>query len=425
MPTSSTTRPAASWWLEARRHGRFTIYDFGLIAFEHLLPSYCHSNLPGASRCSILAGMIDLPEWDSQFIARAKRYTRWMSLYSVGCILIVFAVPWGLALATSLGALSTERVFRTILLFFCILSVLFVVEGVLWDPKLRRRRRLAYRSAEALPEFALLCSFTIYWWLVFPGHIALALGAWWVGGIVLVLIRYAVRRWALREAVLLTKDYKLFGHRTGKFSKRTKHDRASLYVLSDDSAFPRDTVMTVIGHEPSIYVGVEARRILGPDEFRTAIAHELGHSWSQHHVGYELADWIRRLFLVPVLVSAGSALLAGAAPWVDRHMIFAFLTMMTLIWEMNVWASRLLGRPRELAADLYAVEMTRTPQAFAAGLTKLSESRPYNVLPNLLDALGFLSHPCVAKRLRCIAAAAEAGDEHSHRKGLRRRPIGR
>jgi Zn-dependent protease with chaperone function len=103
-------------------------------------------------------------------------------------------------------------------------------------------------------------------------------------------------------------------------------------------------------------------------------------------------------------------------------MVSAFLTMLTLTWEMNVWASHLLGRPRELAADLYAVEVTRTPQAFAAGLEKLAEPRPYNVLPNLLDTLGFLSHPCVAKRLRCVVAAAEASDARPPRKGLRRRP---
>jgi Zn-dependent protease with chaperone function len=371
---------------------------------------------------SILVSMIDLPEWDSQFIARAKRYTRWMNLYSVGRALIVLIVPCGLALTASSGSLSAQWGFRPILLFFAVLSVLLLVDEVLWDPKLRRKRRLVYRSAGTLSELALLCLLTVYWWLVFPGHIALALGAWWVGGIALALIRYVMRMWALREAVLLTKDYKLFGHRTGKFSKRIKHDRASLYALAEDSAFPRDTVMTLSGHQPDIYVGAEARRILDPDELRSAIAHELGHSWSQHYVGYELADWIRRLFFVPMLVSAGSALLARMAPWIDRHMIFAFLAMMTLAWEMNVWASHLLSRPRELAADLYAVEMTRTPQAFATGLVKLFESRPYNVPPNLLDALGLLSHPCVAKRLRCIAAAEEASDARPHREGLRRRP---
>jgi len=379
--------------------------------------------LPQVATGSILAGMIDLPEWDSQFITRARRYTRWMNLYSVGRTLIVFAVPWGLALDTSFSdPPSTGQTFWLILVFFCVVFVLFLVDEILWDPKLRRKRRLLYRSAETLSELALLCLLTIYWWLVFPGHIALAIGAWWIGGIALALIRYVVRRWALREAVLLTKDYKLFGHRTGKFSKRIKHDRASLYMLAEDSAFPRDTVMTLIGHQPDIYVGAEARRILDPDELRSAIAHELGHSWSQHYVGFELGDWIRRLFLVPTLVSAGSALLAGAPLWIDRNMIFLFLTMLTLIWDMNVWASHLLGRPRELAADLYAVEMTRTPQAFAAGLAKLFESRPYNVLPNLLDTLGFLSHPCVAKRLRCIAAAVESSDTRSARRGLRRRP---
>lgn len=366
--------------------------------------------------------MIGLPEWDLQFVARARRYTRWMNLYSVGRTLTILAVSGALELATTLGFLPTGWGFGPIVLFFGVISVLFLLDEILWDPKLRRKRRLVYESAETLPELVLLCLLTMYWWLVFPGHIALAIGAWWIGGIALALIRYVTRRWALREAVLLTKDYKLFGHRTGKFSKRVKHDRASLYVLSENSAFPRDTIMTLIGHKPDIYVGAEARRILDPDELRSAIAHELGHSWSQHYVGYELADWIRRLFFVPVLVSAGSALLAGAPLWIDRYMIFLFLMTLTLTWKMNVWASYLLGRPRELAADLYAIEMTRTPQAFASGLAKLFESEPYNVLPNLLDTLGFLSHPCVAKRLRCVAAAGEASGTHSPRWGLHRRP---
>jgi Zn-dependent protease with chaperone function len=363
--------------------------------------------------------MIDLPEWDSQFITRAKRYTRWMNLYSVGRVVILLAVPWGLVLASRVHPRLAGWAFRFILLFFLTISIFFIVERFLWDPKLRQKRRLAYRLAETLPELVVLCLLTLYWWLVFPGHVALAIGAWWVGGIALALIRYVVRRWALREAVLLTDDYKLFGHRTGKFSKRVRHDRASLYVLAENSAFPHDTIMTLISHEPAIYVGAEARRMLGADELRASIAHEMGHSWSHHYAGYELADWIRRLFLVPLLVAAGSALLTSASWWIDRNIVPAFLAVVTLAWELNVWASCLLGRPRELAADLYAAEVTRTPHALGTGLVKWAESRHYNVFPNLLDTLGLLSHPCVVRRLRCVAAAA-AGEEHRLGKRERR-----
>jgi hypothetical protein len=112
---------------------------------------------------SILVSMIDLPEWDSQFIARAKRYTRWMNLYSVGRALIVLIVPCGLALTASSGSLSAQWGFRPILLFFAVLSVLLLVDEVLWDPKLRRKRRLVYRSAGTLSELALLCLLTVYW----------------------------------------------------------------------------------------------------------------------------------------------------------------------------------------------------------------------------------------------------------------------
>jgi Zn-dependent protease with chaperone function len=351
--------------------------------------------------------MIELPEWDSQFVIRAKRYTMRRHLYDVGRTMILWAIPWGLALATSLGFFSQGQSFAIILWFFCATFGFFVMDQILRDPMLRRRRRLIFRLLGTLPELMLLCLLTMYWWLVFPGHIALAIGAWWVGGIGLVMGRYLVRTWALREAILQTKDYKLFAHKTGRFSKRIKHGRASLYELPDNSVFSQYAVMVLARDEPEVYVGAGARRLLNPDELRAAIAHELGHSWSQRYVGHELVDWLRRLLFIPILVAAGSTLLANAPLWMERNLIFALLTMMTLAWQINHWVSCLLGRPRELAADLHAIEMTRTPQAYVAGMRKLVETEPYNVFPNLFDALGLCSHPCLVKRVNNLATAAK------------------
>jgi len=347
-----------------------------------------------------------------------------MNLYVVGRTMTPLAIPWGLSLAASPGGTMTGQAFGIILLFFCAVFVAFAVNETLWALKYHWKKRLVFRLAAALPEIVLLCLLTLSWWLVFPGHIALAIGAWWVGGILLILIRYAARKWALHEAILHTKDYRLFGHRTGRFSGKVRHDKAALYELPDRSVFSRHTLMALVGHEPEIYVGAELRRMLDPDELRAGIAHELGHAWSQHDVGYELGDWLRKLFCVPILVSAGSAILSRI-PWVERNMVFAFLTMMTLAWQLNLWASHLLGRPRELGADLYAVEMTKTPQAFVAGMRKLVESEPYNVFPNLLDALGFHSHPCLIRRLDHLAATLNSGDEHSRRKDPRGRLVRR
>jgi Zn-dependent protease with chaperone function len=266
----------------------------------------------------------------------------------------------------------------------------------------------------------LLCGLCVYWWLLFPGHIALAIGAWWAFGVFLALSRYAWRRWALAEAVLQTKDYRLFGRRTGRSVKRTKHDRASLYVLSEDSAFRRYTVMVLATDEPDVYVSSAVRSRLEPDQLRALIAHELGHSWSQHHVGCEVGEWVRRMFLVPFLGWLVSILLAVAPVQMKPILVFAFLTALALIWKINGWVADLLNRPIELGADLYAVEMTRTPEAFVEGMRRLAEFEPYNVFPNLFDVLGFCSHPCIVKRLERIAAALEAAGEELGARGRRK-----
>jgi len=312
--------------------------------------------------------------------------------------------------------------FRVILLFFCTGAVLFTAEAVTWAIRRRRRRWLIYRLLSVLPELLLLCLATMLWWLLFPGHIALAIGVWWAIGIFLILSRHVTRTRALKEAVLVTKDYRLFGRQMGRSLKRAKHDKASLYELPQDSAFHRQTIMTLVSHEPEIYVGADAKRVLDADELRVCIAHELGHAWSGHYVGYELADWVRRLLFVPALATAGSAVLVRLAATEHAYGIALFLAGMVLVWQINAWTSCLLGRPRELAADLYAVEVTRTPTAFVNAMVKLSAPELENVFPNVLDTLGFASHPCLMKRIRYVKTALDASREHASA-GARRRHV--
>lgn len=188
-------------------------------------------------------------------------------------------MPWGQAAV--FGTFFRQHHLFTIGVFFGILCVLVVLEQTLWAIKRRNGRRMCFRLLATLPELGLLCGSCMLWLLLFPGNLALAIGIRWLTGFLLALIRYVARRWALKEAVLQTKNYKLFGRRVGRFSKRAKHDKASLYQLADKSAFARHSVMTLMSHEPGIYASGEARRLLGPDQFRVVVAHELGHSLCQ------------------------------------------------------------------------------------------------------------------------------------------------
>jgi Zn-dependent protease with chaperone function len=357
--------------------------------------------------------MIRLPEWDSQFVAKSKWYTLIMNLYESGRAFIVLIIPWGLAVLR-----ITPGMYHlyTIILFFCILCVLFTLEQAVWAVKRRNQRRMVFRLFETLPELVLLCISCMLWWLFFPGNILQAIAIWWLMGIALVLIRYASRRWALNEATLQTKDYRLFGRRLGRFSKRKKHDKASLLQLADKSAFARYTIMTLISDNPEIYASGEARRLLDADQFRVIVAHELGHSCSTYYVGYELADWIRKIFLVPLLASATTSVWANVPLAIGSSQVFIFLTAMTLIRQINNWLSMFLNRKRELGADLYGVEVTRTPVAFIEAMTKLAEVGIYNVFPNIFDTLALCSHPCTVKRLEHIANALDEPSKYSHRR---------
>ena len=364
--------------------------------------------------------MISLPEWDSDSVVRSRRRTRRMYLYDAARMFSLLVIPWGLAAVFPVDG-SPVFSFHMILAFFCTVTGLFAVEAGITAIRKRRRRWLLYRLFSTLPELLLLCAGTMLWWLRLPVHVALAIGIWWAIGVFLVLSRYAARRWAMKEATLVTKDYRLFGRQVGRALKRAKHDKASLFELPMDSAFNRRTIMALVGHEPEIYVGAEAKRVLDPDELRVCMAHELGHAWAGQYVGYELADWVRRLLFVPVFAAAASTVLMRTAATEHAYGVFIFLTCTVFVWQINAWAACLLGRPRELAADVYAVEMTRTPTSFVNALVKLSTPELENVFPNVPDTLGFSSHPCLMRRIKHVKTALEASEEHTSTGGRRRR----
>jgi Zn-dependent protease with chaperone function len=177
--------------------------------------------------------------------------------------------------------------------------------------------------------------------------------------------------------------------------------------------------MTLVSDEPNIYASPQARALLDPDQFRTIVAHELGHSWSTHYVNYQVVDWIRRLLFIPLLTSTVTVLLSKIPTVAGQTSTFLLLTALVLIWHLNNWMSTILGRPQELAADLYGVEVTRTPTAFVEAMAKLAEVEPYNVFPNLFDTLALCSHPCTVKRLKHVVAALSNPSRQGDRERVR------
>ena len=76
---------------------------------------------------------------------------------------------------------GTERPFLAILVFFAGILLLSVLEKLGWYVRHRRKRRLIYALIGTVPEVLLLFLLTAYWWLLFPGSIFVAIGAWWIG----------------------------------------------------------------------------------------------------------------------------------------------------------------------------------------------------------------------------------------------------
>lgn len=189
---------------------------------------------------------------------------------------------------------------------------------------------------------------------------------------------------------------------------------------------PRHCCVRVLpSSTPSIYVGAKAREALGPDAFTAVLAHEFGHSLCTTTAGLDVLSWGLRLFGLPVFTAVALEFLHGRLPWVPGRTGLAWLTVAALVWLLYRWLLLILHRPAEYAADRYAVEVTRSHAAYIEGLKRLATIQPYNVLPNLVDALGMNSHPCVLWRTRRIEKLRQAFEnevaEKVAKKSTRRR----
>ena len=147
----------------------------------------------------------------------------------------------------------------------------------------------------------------------------------------------------------------------------------------------------------------------GTDELVAVLAHEIGH-YKLHHIAKHIAGAIFNigifLFLAQWIIRWPALY---AAFGVHQPSIYAGLALFLVLYGP---LSRMLGiirgaqsRRHEFEADRFAAEQTRTPEALAEALKKLSRTNLGNLSPHPLHVVLYHSHPPVLERIRRLAGA--------------------
>jgi len=132
-------------------------------------------------------------------------------------------------------------------------------------------------------------------------------------------------------------------------------------------------------------------------EIEAVVAHELAH--------YKNRDIIKIIAVNTVMVFAGFYLIdvlfkqLGISNIADIAyfpvITLAFMVFGFLATPLSNWFSRWL----EANADLFCLEMTKNPSAFATMMQKLGEMSLSDFAPNWFDEILFFDHPPIAKRI--------------------------
>jgi STE24 endopeptidase len=151
---------------------------------------------------------------------------------------------------------------------------------------------------------------------------------------------------------------------------------------------------------------------MNEDEIIAVLAHEAGH-WKKRHVlkhiiqteaiafcglllAFHLISWEK----LPGLIGLASASLY------TRMVIVGFLGSLVLFPFTPLFS--FLSRRDEREADQFVSELTRSPEAMASALVKLSRENLSNLHPHPLYAKFYYSHPPVVERIRELRARARS-----------------
>jgi STE24 endopeptidase len=158
------------------------------------------------------------------------------------------------------------------------------------------------------------------------------------------------------------------------------------------------------------------------EELVAVLAHEMGHYKKKHILKSLLAGIVQSglmFFLLSFFISEPALF---EAFYVRQPSVYAGLVFFALVYAPLGFLSGLcmqtFSRRNEFAADRFAVDTTRAPDAMASALKKLAVDNLTNLTPHRFYVFLNYSHPPVLQRLQAIA------NRLARRGGLSADPLG-
>lgn len=181
---------------------------------------------------------------------------------------------------------------------------------------------------------------------------------------------------------------------------KTRVNGVYTMVLSDKTTAANAAFMG-LGNTKRIVLGDTLYTNFTPDEIETILAHELGHQVHNDIVRgivVQTTLTLIGLYIASVVMNVGVALFGfravsdlAAMPLLGLALgAFGLITM-----PLGNWYSRV----REVAADRYALETTRNPQAFISAFEKLANQNLAELEPEPWVEWLLYDHPSIGKRV--------------------------
>jgi STE24 endopeptidase len=360
---------------------------------------------------------------DAERQEKAKEYAR-LRHRLLALDLFISAAALVIVLASGLSARLRDGVTSLAPNFYVGVALYFVIGvvgyGILFMP-------LTYYRGFVLPHRYGLSTQNLRGWildLVKGGVLALVLGGALVEVIYFLLLNVPPWWWLIASVVMLVftvllanlapilifplffkfkplEDQELV-KRLLRLAERahTRVNGVYTMMLSDKTTAANAAFMG-LGNTKRIVLGDTLYQDYTADEIETILAHELGHQVHNDIVWGIVAQTLLTLvgfYLANLVLVAGAAILGftGIADLAAMPLLALALGAFGLVtMPLGNWYSR----QREYAADRYALETTRNPQAFIRAFEKLANQNLAELEPEPWVEWLLYDHPPIGKRL--------------------------